>query len=120
MKPNICKHNGLDLKPIISSYNKPQQKPKKIKWSAFKAQHIVLPVSAVAIRLVDNQGTQPNHRLSQLQPARMGSASAKANNMCLSQSLNCRAVAAATDSIKLRAAKIVDGLFNKPIAKCLT
>lgn len=53
IKPNIYKRNGLDIKPIVSSYSMNRSKsPKKIKWSAFKAQyvsHCLLSASAACL-----------------------------------------------------------------------
>lgn len=54
IKPNIYKRNGLDIKPTVSTYSMNRSKsPQKIKWSAFKAQYIVLPISTATSHLVD-------------------------------------------------------------------
>lgn len=64
-----------------------QQKPKKIKRSTFKAQYIVLPISAAIIYRVDlspqHQGAPPNPRLSQFQPAKEDSTCAKTYITCI-------------------------------------
>lgn len=104
IKPNIYKRNGLDIKPTVSTYSMNRSKsPQKIKWSVYKAQYIVLPISTATSHLIDpflqHHGAPPNPGLLQLQPAKRDPARAKAYNMCLSQSLNCKVDATAMDDI---------------------
>lgn len=120
IKPNIYKRNGLDIKPIVSSYSMNRSKsPKKIKWSAFKAQyvsHCLLSTSAACLVApsLRHQGTLLNPHVFTVSNCKK-IICAKAYNMHLSQSLNCKGTTAATDSIKPLATERGMGDFISPI-----